>query len=154
MSQRAINDDPDAVRLHARYPKKALVADGGSLGGDHGEAEAVETAQRSAAGGHGVDTQHRRLDAHAADQVGVLGEGSDATMLTKADDRETAVAQLGALGGPTRRLVNGVVVRDEQEKPHIYMLTTAASVSSSSNFIMRTPWVFRPMTDMSLTRMR
>lgn len=73
------------------------------------EGLALELARRKLAA---VAPRHPGDVVVAADQVGVLGEGPGATMLTKAADPEAAVAQLLALGGTRHRLVNGLVVCD------------------------------------------
>jgi septum formation protein len=72
------------------------------------EGLALELARRKAAA---VAPRHPGARVLAADQVGVLGTGADAVMLTKQDTPAGAVAQLLALSGTTHRLVNGLVVR-------------------------------------------
>jgi septum formation protein len=73
------------------------------------EGLALELARRKLAA---VAPRHPGEVVVAADQVGVLGEGPGARMLTKAADPQAAVAQLLALGGTQHRLLNGLVVAD------------------------------------------
>lgn len=73
------------------------------------EGLALELARRKA---RAVAPRHRTAVVLAADQLGVVGEGSCSTMLTKAPDVEAAVAQLMSISGTTHHLVNGVVVLD------------------------------------------
>ncbi len=73
------------------------------------EGLALELARRKA---DAVAPRHPGATVVAADQVGVVGSGSDALMLTKMGDVESAVQQLVAMSGTTHRLFNGVVVVD------------------------------------------
>jgi len=73
------------------------------------EGLALELARRKAAA---VAPRHRGARVIAADQVGLLGEGPDAVMLTKQPTAEGAVDQLVAMSAGTHRLVNGLVVLD------------------------------------------
>ncbi len=68
---------------------------------------AVELARRKA---EVVAPRHPGAWVIAADQLGVLGTGPDAVMLTKRPSAEEAVRQLLSMRGSTHLLVNGVVV--------------------------------------------
>ncbi len=68
---------------------------------------ALELARRKAVA---VGSAHPRSVIVAADQIGVVGEGPSARVLTKQPDAEGAVDQLMAMSGTSHRLVNGVVV--------------------------------------------
>jgi septum formation protein len=68
---------------------------------------AVELARRKAAA---VLDRHPGAWVIGADQLGVVGEGSSASMLTKRDSADSAVEQLMSMQGGEHRLVNGLVV--------------------------------------------
>jgi septum formation protein len=77
---------------------------------------ALELARRKAAA---VAARHPGSWVVAADQVGVVGEGRDACLLTKCSTADAAVEQLMALQGGTHRLVNGVVVMAAPDGPSV-----------------------------------
>lgn len=73
------------------------------------EALAVELARRKAAA---VAPRHAGCWVLGADQVGLVGHGASAELLTKQPTVTGAVDQLMAMAGTTHRLVNGVVLLD------------------------------------------
>lgn len=68
---------------------------------------AVELARMKA---ESVAPRHPGVPVVAGDQVGVLGRGAAARMLTKTPTAEQAVEQLMAMSGTRHELVNGLVV--------------------------------------------
>jgi septum formation protein len=77
---------------------------------------ALELARRKAAA---VAGRHPGTWVVAADQVGVVGEGRDAHLLSKCGSADAAVEQLMRLQGGTHRLVNGVVLMVAPDGPAV-----------------------------------
>lgn len=89
--------DVDEVEVQARFP------------GLSEEPLALELARLKA---RSVASLHPSVFVVAADQVGIVGDGPERSLLTKRVDCSGAVAQLRTMSGTTHRLVNGIVIMD------------------------------------------